>query len=47
MISRGTVEEKILKLQQSKRGIVGAVIDSGRSGSAGLSVQELEELLIS
>lgn len=45
MIARGTLEEKILQLQQAKRGLVGSVIESEGSAAGGLTVGEMEELL--
>lgn len=45
MIARGTLEEKILKLQQAKRGLVGSVIESEGSDAGGLTADEMEELL--
>jgi superfamily II DNA or RNA helicase len=44
LITRGTVEEKILKLQESKRGLLDA-IESEEPMMTGLTVAEMEELL--
>jgi SNF2 family DNA or RNA helicase len=44
LITRGTVEEKILKLQESKRGLMEA-IESEEPVMAGLTTAEIQELL--
>jgi SNF2 family DNA or RNA helicase len=44
LITRGTVEEKILKLQESKRGLMEA-IESEEPVMGGLSTAEIQELL--
>jgi SNF2 family DNA or RNA helicase len=44
LITRGTVEEKILKLQETKRGLMEA-IESEEPMMAGLSMEEIRELL--
>jgi len=44
LITRGTVEEKILKLQETKRGLMEA-IESEEPVMGGLSTAEIEELL--
>jgi superfamily II DNA or RNA helicase len=44
LIARGTVEEKILKLQQSKRGLMES-IESEEPVMAGLTTAEIQELL--
>jgi len=44
LITRGTVEEKILKLQQSKRGLMEA-IESEEPVMGGLTTAEIQELL--
>jgi superfamily II DNA or RNA helicase len=44
LITRGTVEEKILKLQESKRGLMEA-IESEEPVMTGLSTAEIQELL--
>ena len=45
LITRGTVEEKILKLQEKKRAAIDAAIDSEEPLMSGLTTAELEELL--
>ncbi len=45
LIARGTVEEKILRLQEKKRAAIDAAIDSEEPLMAGLTTEELEELL--
>ncbi|MFL6590488.1 MAG: SNF2-related protein [Chthoniobacterales bacterium] len=45
LITRDTVEEKILKLQEKKRAAIDAAIDSEEPLMNGLSSEELEELL--
>jgi superfamily II DNA or RNA helicase len=45
LITRDTVEEKILKLQEKKRAAIDAAIDSEEPLMTGLSTEELEELL--
>jgi superfamily II DNA or RNA helicase len=44
-ISRGTVEEKILALQQKKRAIIDATVESEEPVMTGLSTQEIVELI--
>jgi len=44
-VTRGTVEERILKLQARKRGIVEATLNDQTPLMEGLGGQELEELL--
>lgn len=44
MVTRGTVEERILKLQAKKRGLIDALVEDG-GAAAGLSADELEELI--
>ena len=46
IIMRGTVEERILKLQASKRGLVEATLDENSPLMAGLSDTDLEDLLM-
>ena len=46
IIMRGTVEERILKLQASKRGLVEATLDENSPLMAGLSDRDLEDLLM-
>ena len=45
LITRHTVEEKILRLQEKKRAAIDAAIDSEEPLMAGLTTEELEELL--
>ncbi len=45
LITRDTVEEKILKLQEKKRAAIDAAIESEEPLMSGLSTEELEELL--
>ncbi|MDQ6624867.1 MAG: DEAD/DEAH box helicase [Verrucomicrobiota bacterium] len=45
LITRNTVEEKILKLQEKKRAAIDAAIDSEEPLMSGLTTEELEELL--
>jgi SNF2 family DNA or RNA helicase len=46
LLTRGTVEEKVVRLQASKRELANATFDeSGFSDVSGLSDQDLRELL--
>ena len=45
LITRDTVEEKILRLQEKKRAAIDAAIDSEEPLMSGLTTEELEELL--
>nr|MBA2744335.1 DEAD/DEAH box helicase [Chthoniobacterales bacterium] len=45
LITRDTVEEKILRLQEKKRAAIDAAIDSEEPLMNGLTIEELEELL--
>jgi SNF2 family DNA or RNA helicase len=45
LITRDTVEEKILRLQEKKRAAIDAALDSEEPLMSGLSTEELEELL--
>jgi SNF2 family DNA or RNA helicase len=45
LIARGTVEEKILALQQKKRALADALIESEQPLMEGLSLGEIEEML--
>jgi superfamily II DNA or RNA helicase len=45
LITRHTVEEKILRLQEKKRAAIDAAIDSEEPLMSGLTTEELEELL--
>lgn len=47
MITRGTVEEKILKLQAQKRAIMDMAMDDDSLMMSGISDTELEEMLLS
>lgn len=44
LIARGTVEEKILTLQEKKRALIESLVD-GEEGSAGISESEVMEIL--
>jgi len=46
LITRDTVEEKILKLQEKKRAAIDAALDSEEPLMNGLTTEELEELLM-
>ena len=45
LIARQTVEEKILNLQARKQALAGAMLAGAGAGGAGLTTEELEELL--
>lgn len=45
LLSRGTVEEKVVRLQAKKRELAGAIDESGAGDAAGWSMEELEEVL--
>jgi SNF2 family DNA or RNA helicase len=45
LITRGTVEEKILDLQNKKREIIDATVDSEEPLMTGLSIEEIASLL--
>ena len=45
LITRGTVEEKILSLQQRKREIINATIDGEEQFAEALGWEEIQELL--
>ncbi|GAA5495399.1 hypothetical protein Rhal01_01574 [Rubritalea halochordaticola] len=46
LIAKGTVEEKILKLQQRKKGLIGAAIgDEDQPMMSGISAEEMRDLL--
>ncbi len=45
LVTRGTVEEKILKLQAQKRGLIEAALDESAPLMSGLSEEDLEEVL--
>ncbi len=45
LIARGTVEEKILTLQQRKRAVIAATLESEQPLMEGLSMAEIEDLL--
>lgn len=44
LITRGTIEEKILELQENKRNLVTTVLD-GNESRASMSVEEMKEIL--
>ena len=44
LITRGTIEEKILELQESKKHLISTVLDGGETSSS-LSVDEIREIL--
>jgi SNF2 family DNA or RNA helicase len=46
LIARGTVEEKIMNLQQKKRAVIEATVESEEPLMTGLSVSEINELLL-
>jgi len=45
LVTRGTVEEKILKLQAQKRGLIEAALDETAPMMTGLSEEDLEGVL--
>ncbi len=45
LIARGTVEEKILHLQEKKKGLTAAVLENEEPTMEGLSLAEIEELI--
>jgi SNF2 family DNA or RNA helicase len=45
LITRGTVEEKILDLQKKKREIIDATVESEEPLMTGLSIEEIASLL--
>lgn len=45
MIAKGTIEEKIVKLQESKKDLADNIINGENVGIGGLSREELMELL--
>ena len=46
LIARGTVEEKIMNLQQKKRAVIEATVESEEPLMTGLSISEISELLL-
>lgn len=44
MITRGTIEEKIQELQDTKRNLVSTILDGAESRSS-LSMEEIREIL--
>ena len=46
LIARGTVEEKIMNLQQKKRALIEATVESEEPLMTGLSISEINELLL-
>ena len=45
LVTRGTVEEKILKLQAHKRGLIEAALDDASPMMTGLTEEDLESVL--
>ena len=45
MLTRGTVEEKVVRLQAKKRELASAIDESGAGDAAGWSMEELESML--
>ncbi|MCB1009172.1 MAG: DEAD/DEAH box helicase, partial [Acidobacteria bacterium] len=45
MIARGTVEEKLLELQQAKRDLADAILDGGGQSLRDLTADDLRTLL--
>lgn len=45
LVTRGTVEERILKLQEKKRGLIEATLDESSPIMAGLTEEDLSQLL--
>lgn len=43
-ITKGSIEEKIFELQESKRNLLGSILDAGRTNEA-LSLEEVKEIL--
>jgi SNF2 family DNA or RNA helicase len=46
LIARATVEEKIMNLQQKKRELIEAMVESEEPLMTGLSMSEINELLL-
>lgn len=46
LVSEGTIEEKILELQQRKKDLIAEVIEPGDGGATALSEQDIRELLM-
>jgi SNF2 family DNA or RNA helicase len=46
LIARGTVEEKIMNLQRKKRALIEATVESEEPLMTGLSISEINELLL-
>ncbi|MMZ69507.1 hypothetical protein D1872_323550 [compost metagenome] len=46
LVSEGTIEEKILELQQRKKDLIAEVIEPGEGGATALSEQDIRELLM-
>ena len=44
LITRGTIEEKILELQDSKRNLVTTVLD-GNESRANMTIEDIKEIL--
>jgi SNF2 family DNA or RNA helicase len=45
LITRGTVEEKILSLQNRKRAVIGGVLENDPEAAESLTWEEIQELL--
>lgn len=45
LVAEGTIEEKILELQQRKRDLIDEVIDAEGSASSALTEEDIRELL--
>ena len=45
LVTRGTVEERILKLQAKKRGLIEATLDESSPMMTGLTDEDLSQLL--
>lgn len=45
LITKGTIEEKIYELQQSKKELIETVIEQGEQGGSRLTEQDIRELL--
>ncbi|MNI78213.1 hypothetical protein D3C73_1345680 [compost metagenome] len=45
MITEGTIEEKILELQQRKKNLIEEIIESGENKASRLSEEDIRELL--
>jgi SNF2 family DNA or RNA helicase len=45
LIARGTVEEKVLKLQEKKKAVIAATVENEQPMMEGLTMSEIESLL--